>query len=96
MLLSPGVMAESDPTAPLGWQAPAEKKTVSRRLPELQGIVCPEQQRCSVILDNQLVLPGGQIQGYTLKSVKDDSVVLQRGGREWRLALYHDQIKINE
>ncbi|GAB6263260.1 MSHA biogenesis protein MshK [Photobacterium sp. R1] len=89
--------AESDPTAPLGWQAPAApKKTVTRRLPELQGIVCPQQEKCSVILDNRVVQPGEQISGYTLKSVQDDAVILQRGGRQWRLALFQEQIKIHE
>ncbi|MCM0149277.1 MSHA biogenesis protein MshK [Photobacterium galatheae] len=91
------VRAESDPTAPLGWQAPAtQKKTAQRRLPELQGIVCPQQETCSVILDNRVVQPGEQISGYTLKSVQDDAVILQRGGRQWRLALFHEQIKIHE
>ncbi|MEI8594630.1 MSHA biogenesis protein MshK [Photobacterium sp. Hal280] len=96
LLVSTAALAESDPTAPLGWQVPSVKKTATQRLPSLEGIVCPEQDQCSVILNNQVVLPGEAISGYTLKAVDGEAVILQRGSRQWRLALYNEEIKINE
>ncbi|MBV7262074.1 MSHA biogenesis protein MshK [Photobacterium sp. WH77] len=95
-LFSTATLAESDPTAPLGWQAPSVKKTATQRLPSLEGIVCPEQDQCSVILNSQVVLPGEAISGYTLKAVDGETVILQRGSRQWRLALYSEEITINE
>ncbi|WP_240435658.1 MSHA biogenesis protein MshK [Photobacterium salinisoli] len=95
-VFSTAILAESDPTAPLGWQAPSVKKTATQRLPSLEGIVCPEQDQCSVILNNQVVVPGEAISGYTLKAVDGEAVILQRGSRQWRLALYSEEIKMNE
>lgn len=94
-LMMPLVQAAQDPTAPLGWQAPAVKATSSRaRLPQLQGIFCDQDgQVCRAILNNVSVGTGGRISGYTLSQVTDDFVILQRGGRQWRLEMFADNIK---
>ncbi|KKC99976.1 hypothetical protein [Photobacterium halotolerans] len=96
VLFSTAPLAASDPTAPLGWQTPSVKKTVTQRLPSLEGIICPEQDQCSVILNSQVVVPGEVISGYTLKAVDGEAVILQRGSRQWRLALYREDITTNE
>lgn len=86
--------ASQDPTAPLGWQAPAKKYTTKKaRLPELQGIVCGEQSACTVILNNVPVELGGRVSGYTLTEIKDDYVTVTRGGKQWRLVLFADEVK---
>ena len=87
--------AAQDPTAPLGWQAPAVKSSPSRaRLPQLQGIFCDQDgQACRAILNSVSVGTGGRISGYTLSQVTDDYVILQRGGRQWRLDMFADNVK---
>ncbi|AJR07366.1 MSHA biogenesis protein MshK [Photobacterium gaetbulicola] len=94
-LLIPLAQAAQDPTAPLGWQAPAVKTSPSRaRLPQLQGIFCDQDgQACRAILNSVSVGTGGRISGYTLSQVTDDYVILQRGGRQWRLEMFADNIK---
>ncbi|KMV30208.1 MSHA biogenesis protein MshK [Photobacterium swingsii] len=88
------VHANQDPTAPLGWQAPVKKHTTSRtRLPQLQGILCDEQSRCTAILNNKVVSIGGRISGYTLSSIQDESVMLRRGSKQWRLEMFAENIK---
>ena len=89
------VQAAQDPTAPLGWQAPAVKSSPSRaRLPQLQGIFCDQDgQACRAILNSVSVGTGGRISGYTLSQVTDDYVILQRGGRQWRLDMFADNVK---
>ncbi|PSW10227.1 MSHA biogenesis protein MshK [Photobacterium sanctipauli] len=95
-ILSAGnAVASQDPTAPLGWQAPAVKKAPSRaRLPQLQGIFCDQSgSDCTVILNNNLISPGGRVNGYTLDRVQDDFVILRRGSQQWRLYLFADNVK---
>ncbi|MGF1680614.1 MSHA biogenesis protein MshK [Photobacterium makurazakiensis] len=90
-----GALAKQDPTAPLGWQAPAVKSAPSRaRLPQLQGIFCEQSgSNCTVILNDSLVSRGGRVSGYTLDSIQDDFVILRRGSKQWRLELFADNVK---
>ncbi|MEZ8094878.1 MSHA biogenesis protein MshK [Photobacterium swingsii] len=93
-MFTSSVHANQDPTAPLGWQAPVKKHTTSRtRLPQLQGILCDEQSRCTAILNNKVVSIGGRISGYTLSSIQDESVMLRRGSKQWRLEMFAENIK---
>lgn len=87
--------ASQDPTAPLGWQAPAtQTRTPQMRLPQLQSTFCNVMGTdCRAILNNVSVRPGGRISGYTLVSIEDDVVILKRGGRQWRLEMFADNIK---
>lgn len=95
--LSLPAWAGQDPTAPLGWQAPAKKKSVVRaRLPQLQAIVCGGPGGCLAILNDVSVAPGERVSGYTLTAIHDGSVIVRRGGRQWRLTLFADDIKTNE
>lgn len=95
--LSSQAWASQDPTAPLGWQAPVKKKPVVRaRLPQLQAIVCGGPGGCVAILNGVSVAPGERVNGYTLAEIRDGSVIVSRGGRQWRLELFADDIKTNE
>ncbi|MCG7584299.1 MSHA biogenesis protein MshK [Photobacterium sp. OFAV2-7] len=95
-LLAGHVQASQDPTAPLGWQTPTKKPTVTKaRLPQLQGIVCGELSACTVILNNVPVELGGRVSGYTLTDIQDDYVTVTRGGKKWRLELFADIVKAN-
>jgi len=95
-MLSGYALASQDPTAPLGWQAPAKKHSPTRaRLPQLQGIVCDEFSSCTVILNNVPVELGQRVSGYTLTDIRDDHVTVTRGGKKWRLELFADIVKTN-
>ena len=95
-ILAGNARASQDPTAPLGWQAPAQKRTVTKtKLPQLQGIVCRELSTCTVILNNVSVERGERVSGYTLTDIQDDHVTVTRGGKKWRLELFADIVKAN-
>lgn len=95
-ILSGYAQASQDPTAPLGWQAPAKKQSSTRgRLPQLQGIVCDELSACTVILNNVPIELGQRVSGYTLTNIQDDHVTVTRGGKKWRLELFADIVKTN-
>ncbi|WP_407676589.1 MSHA biogenesis protein MshK [Photobacterium obscurum] len=95
-MLSGHAQASQDPTAPLGWQAPAKKQSSTRtRLPQLQSIVCDEFSSCTVILNNVAVELGQRVSGYTLTEIQDDHVTVTRGGKKWRLELFADIVKTN-
>jgi MSHA biogenesis protein MshK len=98
MMLTTGVtQASQDPTAPLGWSAPT-KKQVSKRsyVPTLQSILCDESDTCTAILNDVSIGLGGKVSGYTLTHIQDDFVTVSRGGKQWRLELFADNIKIIE
>ncbi|WP_281222802.1 MSHA biogenesis protein MshK [Photobacterium sanguinicancri] len=93
-MLTNNVHANQDPTAPLGWQAPAKKHTSTRaRLPQLQSILCDEQSTCTAILNNTVISVGGRVSGYTLSSIQDESVTIRRGNKQWRLDMFAENIK---
>ena len=95
-ILAGNTQASQDPTAPLGWQAPAKKHTVTKaKLPQLQGIICSELSACTVILNNVSVERGESVSGYTLADIRDDHVTVTRGGKKWRLELFADILKAN-
>ncbi len=88
--------ANQDPTAPLGWQAPAKKQTSHRaRLPDLQSIICAEESNCTVIMNDVAIGLGGRVSGYTLSEINNDHVTVTRGGKQWRLELFAENIKTN-
>lgn len=74
LFFSSSVLAEQDPTAPLGWLVPKEqkaapvKKAPTRyRLPSLQSIVCKGGSPCYAILNGQVVSQGEVVRGYKVK-----------------------------
>lgn len=97
-MVSAPASAAQDPTAPLQWtkRSQAQKKTVVSlpKLPQLQSIIC-EGTHCSVILNDQVLSLGGRINGYTLIHVSDTHVTLRQGDKQWRLALFAENIRIN-
>ncbi|MEJ2763881.1 MSHA biogenesis protein MshK [Photobacterium sp. MCCC 1A19761] len=95
-LAGPGWAAQ-DPTAPFGWQAPAQTKSVVRaRLPQLQAVVCGGPGGCLAILNNAPVALGERISGYTLADIREGTVTLSRGEKRWRLEVFADDIKTND
>lgn len=95
MVLAGAANATQDPTAPLGWQAAAAKPSVSQsRLPSLEGIFCDKaSQDCTVVLSGKMVSQGGSVNGYQVAAIYDDAVIVKRGGRQWRLEMFADNIK---
>ncbi|MCK6262259.1 MSHA biogenesis protein MshK [Vibrio sp. ZSDE26] len=87
-----------DPTAPLGWEKPAEsksttQKTVIYRLPTLKSIACDQTKRCNAVLNNTVVKKGDKLNGYQVRQISDDKVTLVRGSRLWTLELFSLDIK---
>lgn len=86
-------VANSDPTAPLGFesQAPAAVKRAPR-LPTLQAILCQAPTDCSAVLNGKSVNQGGRINGFTVSDINDNRVVLQRDGKRWTLNVFNQQV----
>ncbi|EJE8515776.1 MSHA biogenesis protein MshK [Vibrio parahaemolyticus] len=95
--LSGSVLANPDPTAPLGWQKPAEvsakPKAKQYRLPTLNSIVCKPNTECVAIMNNRLVEQGELFNGYRVASINSEFVTLKRGSRQWNLELFGLNVK---
>ncbi|MGC9423251.1 MULTISPECIES: MSHA biogenesis protein MshK [unclassified Vibrio] len=91
LLLSHQVIAAEDPTAPLAGHRASMAEVQQAPLPELQSIVC--QKECYVVLNNQVLSVGENIQGYQIAKVTDSSVILMRGKQRWELQLFSLDIK---
>lgn len=95
-LLMPQIsMAQSDPTAPIGFAAPAKKSAQppKSRVPGLQAILCNEKQQCSAILNGREVTQGQSINGYVISGINENNVTVTRGDRHWSLQLFNEQVK---
>jgi MSHA biogenesis protein MshK len=93
-----GVMAAADPTAPLGWQQPAQQsskpvKEKRVRLPTVQSIVCSDNSDCHAVLNNRVVSGGDKVSGYRITEITPQGVRVTRAGREWTLSLFSLSIK---
>lgn len=97
MMVAIAVQAKQDPTAPLGWSAPAtnDNKSVNKvaPLPKLQSIVCPQSGDCNAILNGQSMVIGGRVSGYTVRHIEPELVILARGGKTWKLQLFPLEVK---
>ncbi len=86
---------EQDPTAPLGWakteQVKKTKKTVP--VPELQSIVCKDNNQCYAILNDKVVDKGDSVSGYKVSNVTSSQVELKQGNKSWTLKLFSLDIK---
>ncbi len=84
-----------DPTAPLGWAAPAAQapsvKPVVVKVPQLHSIICV--QSCQAVLNDRVVSQGDSINGYQVARITADQVTLRRGEQQWQLALFSLDIK---
>ncbi|MDD1792061.1 MSHA biogenesis protein MshK [Enterovibrio sp. ZSDZ42] len=91
--LSFGVFAQSDPTAPLGYDAPSKAtKTKTYRLPRLDAILCGGNNACSAVINGRSVSKGQSINGYFISAIHDNSVTLKRGERRWSLTVFNEQV----
>ncbi|WP_232055086.1 MSHA biogenesis protein MshK [Vibrio taketomensis] len=97
LAFTPLVWASQDPTAPLNWQkAPVTtttKKVVSARVPNLQSIVCGENKSCSATLNGRNMSIGESIDGFSVKQINADYVMVTRGSKQWKLELFPLEIK---
>ena len=91
------VVASQDPTAPLGWQKPdtveAENKNKLPPLPKLQSIVCTSQVQCRAVLSDKAVLVGDTVNGFKVSQIEAQSVTISRGGKQWKLKIFTQDIK---
>lgn len=88
-------LAQSDPTAPLGFKAPVVKpkgKRVIVRLPSLEAILCNDKLQCSAILNGREITKGQSINGYLISAIAENSVTVKRGDRRWSLVLFNEQV----
>lgn len=86
-------LAESDPTAPLGFtpsSQPAKKKVY--RLPKLDAILCASDGSCSAVLNGKSVRKGQSINGYIVSQINEERVTLSRGGKRWALTVFKEQV----
>lgn len=91
LLLPQMLMAQNDPTAPIGFSAPLSKiksKASMPRVPGLQAILCSEKQQCTAILNGQEFNQGQSINGYVISSISEHNVIVTRGDRRWSLQLF--------
>lgn len=96
--VSTKVEADSDPTAPLGWQRPATQAAKSKLnqvhpRPRLQSIVCAEGSDCYAVVNNQLVALGDSVAGYKITEITPEGMRVARAGKEWTLSLFSMQLK---
>jgi len=89
--------ASQDPTAPLGWQKPdsieAKSKKKQQPLPKLQSIVCANQGKCQAVLSDKVVVVGEMVNGFTVSQIEAQLVTLSRGGKQWKLEIFTQDIK---
>ncbi|WP_028023158.1 hypothetical protein [Enterovibrio calviensis] len=87
------VFAQSDPTAPLGYEAPNKTtKTKTYRLPRLDAILCGSNNTCSAVINGRSISKGQSINGYFVSAIHDNSVTLKRGQRHWSLTVFNEQV----
>lgn len=89
--------ASQDPTAPLGWKKPdaieASNKKAQQPLPKLKSIVCLGQNQCQAVLNDQVVNVGEIVNGFKVSQLEPQYVTLSRGGKQWKLELFTQDIK---
>jgi MSHA biogenesis protein MshK len=86
---------EQDPTAPLGWMKTEQVKKAKRNVPvpELQSIVCKDDNQCYAILNDKVVDKGDSVSGYKVSKVTPSQVELKQGSKSWTLKLFSLDIK---
>lgn len=89
LLLSPVVQAEvlRDPTQPLEAPAGQGEASQARGLPRLQSIMLGNGP-ARAVLDGQSYRIGDSVNGYRLVGIDADAVLLDKGGKRLRLALF--------
>ncbi|PKF50810.1 MSHA biogenesis protein MshK [Enterovibrio nigricans] len=85
--------AAVDPTAPLGYRAPAFVQTQTAiRLPQLDAILCMSEQHCSAVLDGESVRQGQIVKGFAVSAISKNRVLLKRGNKRWSLTIFNEQV----
>ncbi|OIQ24844.1 MSHA biogenesis protein MshK [uncultured Vibrio sp.] len=87
-----------DPTAPLGWVKSEESKStapkrVVYKVPTLKSIACDQLGRCNAVLNDRVVTKGDKMNGYQVRQISDENVILARGSKLWTLELFSLDIK---
>ncbi|EOD55202.1 MSHA biogenesis protein MshK [Aeromonas molluscorum 848] len=89
LLLAPLAQAEvlRDPTQPLDGLTGSAKAPQAAGLPRLQSIMLGNGP-ARAVLDGQSYRVGDQVNGYRLAGIDADAVLLDKGGKRLRLALF--------
>ncbi len=86
-------VAATDPTAPLGFEAPSKPATRAKiRLPRLDAILCASENDCSAVLNGRALANGQSINGYVIRAINEEAVTLVRGDRRWSLTVFNEQV----
>ncbi|WP_341661247.1 MSHA biogenesis protein MshK [Vibrio sp.] len=90
-------VASQDPTAPLGWKktdsVESNSKKVQQPLPKLQSIVCLSAGKCQAVLSDKVVVVGEMVNGFNVSQIDAQLVTLSRGGKQWKLEIFTQDIK---
>ncbi|MGF1708576.1 MSHA biogenesis protein MshK [Enterovibrio baiacu] len=85
--------AATDPTTPLGFEAPSQPTTRTKvRLPRLDAILCASENDCSAVLNGRALAKGQSINGYVIRAINEEAVTLVRGDRRWSLTVFNEQV----
>lgn len=85
-----------DPTKPLGYQVKSVKKQRKRpALPKLQSILLNQEQKRAII-NNQFYEVGQKVNGYKIKRIDKEAVLLVYAGKSYRITLYSNQEKFSQ
>ena len=96
LLVPPTSLAQGDPTAPLGFNSsdsrPKAKTKARVRTPNLEAILCGEQEGCTAVLNGRVINQGQSINGYVITKINENNVIVKRGDRHWSLVLFNEQV----
>ena len=79
----------ADPTQPIDYRVKsvATKKKQRAALPKLQSILLTGEQR-KAIMNNKLYTTGQTVNGYKIRRIEKDAVLLRYKNRSYKLTLY--------
>lgn len=66
-------------------QAKTQTKSATVRLPILSGVMVGSDKDCVAILGNNMVREGDQVEGFRVRSIKNNRITLVREGEEYVL-----------
>ncbi len=94
LFVPPTSFAQGDPTAPLGFNSSNARPKAKPKvyLPNLEAILCDEQEGCTAVLNGRVISQGQSINGYVITGINENNVIVKRGDRHWSLVLFNEQV----
>lgn len=77
----------ADPTKPLNYRASTTQKSSRPALPKLSSILIADNEH-TAILNDQLYRVGNWVNGYEIKKIEEDGILLRYKEKLYRLNLY--------